>query len=79
MDVEIGKRYTVVANSLDVDIGNIDAVDALLSFATFRGVCVTSPLNDVVVTHGAMVKMQPGGVRQRSLQGGVFALRMARR
>jgi hypothetical protein len=79
LDVEIGKRYTVVANSLDVENGNIDAVDALLSLAAFRGVCVTSPLNDVVVTHGAMVKRcSHEGCANGAFKGGVCIARGAK-
>ncbi len=54
VDVEIGKRGTVVVDSVgvDVEIETRDTIVALLNLNNPRGGDATSPLNNVVIEEG---------------------------
>ncbi len=69
MDVEIQKRDAIVADSVEVENGTIDAVVVLLSLAAPREGDVTSPLNNVVIDEGGGDAEVDGGRDNNNFEG----------
>jgi hypothetical protein len=69
VDVEIQKRDAIVADSVEVENGTIDAVVVLLSLAAPREGDVTSPLNNVVIDEGGGDAEVDGGRDNNNFEG----------